>query len=102
MINKGNNLSSFDLRRRAAWFAVLPIALLQLSIAAHQFDHVAEYVDEPCYVCVQIDRLDDVAADQSITTPVPLAIDRSASPASESAGSPAIIGGFDPRAPPQL
>jgi hypothetical protein len=49
-----------SLRKAAAWTALLAIGWLQLSIAVHQFDHVAEYVEDSCDVCIQLDRVDAV------------------------------------------
>ncbi len=102
MSSKNNSLAGVRDRRAAFWFALMPIAWLQLSLAVHQFDHVAEYVDESCHVCAQIDRVDDVTADSSIATPLRSAADRLTRPLSASTASRATNHGFEPRAPPQL
>ena len=60
LTGKNNNLVYSRLRQTAAWTALLAIAWLQLSIAVHQFDHVADYVDDTCHVCIQLDRVDAV------------------------------------------
>jgi len=62
-----NSLATLTTLRQAAWLAILPIALLQLTIATHQFDHVADYVEGTCHVCVQLDRI-DIAVDHSAVT----------------------------------
>ena len=60
MAFKNNKLVHSNLQQAAAWTALLAIGWLQLSIAVHQFDHVAEYVQESCHVCIQLDRVDAV------------------------------------------
>ena len=47
--------------RAAAWLTLLSLALVQLSLATHQFDHAATDLADHCEVCVQLDRLDDSA-----------------------------------------
>ena len=83
-------------------FALLSVALLQLTIAVHQFEHVAGYVDDSCHVCVQLDRVGDAAVDHSTTTsPVATALNgRQARPADFI--SRTLVRGFDSRAPPGL
>ena len=99
--NKNNNLATFSLQRRAAWFALLPIALLQLTVAVHQFDHVAESVDDSCYVCVQLDRL-DAAVDQP-AEPAPLAsLDSLRADSLSISERRNDFRNFDSRAPPRI
>ena len=101
MVNKNNNMAISSLRRRAAWFAVLPIALLQLSLAVHQFDHTDDFVDGSCHVCVQLDRV-DLAVDHSAEQ-VPLAsIDLLWTKAPPVSVSHDVLRNFDSRAPPRL
>ena len=84
-----------------SWFAVLPVVLLQLWIAFHQFDHAAGYAEDTCTVCVQLERV-DAAVDQ--------AADRAALPLVDVlwAHSPSIsvsrdvLRNFNSRAPPRL
>jgi hypothetical protein len=50
------------LRARSRLFATVGLAalvFLQVSIASHQFEHVADDSTQYCRVCVQQDRLDD-------------------------------------------
>lgn len=100
MTFKNNNIAAL-IRRRAAWIALLPIAFLQLTIAVHQFEHVADYVDGSCSICVQLERIDaavDHAPGKALLQPgdvvavaaLPVAVRRGA------------IRLFDSRAPPQL
>lgn len=46
--------------------AVLLLAVLQLTTATHQFDHTANELGEVCAVCLQLERLDDIDAADSI------------------------------------
>lgn len=92
----------FDRLRRASWLALIPVAWLQLSLAGHQFDHVAPFSTDTCHVCVQLDRIDDVSADQpdSLTGlfgqfEAPLHL-----PAA--VVDPAFVRHFESRAPPAL
>lgn len=88
--------------RKASWFALLSLAWLQVSLASHQFDHVAVYSTDTCHVCVQLDRIDDVAADH----PDSLSdrFDRYAEPRQSTAAfvDPAFVRHFESRAPPAL
>ena len=87
--------------RRATWLAILPIALLQLTIATHQFDHVADYDEGTCNVCAQLDRI-DTAVDhsaESVSLP-PNDIVRAATPVDSTAGNRAR--NYDSRAPPKV
>ena len=45
--------------RAAACLTMLSLALLQLSLASHQFDHPAGDLAEFCEICVKLERLDD-------------------------------------------
>ena len=89
------------MRRRVTWLALLPIALLQLTIAVHQFEHVSEYVDGTCHICGQLDRFDAAVdhpaegAPQSSSDPL-----KPAAPPALLARNSARI--FEPRAPPVL
>ena len=102
MLHKNNNLCENGPRRSAVWLALLSVAWLQLSSAAHELDHVAEQIGESCQVCLQLDRVDDVAADHSAAaTLVPLFAAEILRPETEFSGQLFLLG-FDPRAPPQI
>ena len=64
MLKKNNSLLSPDRLRRATWLPLLALAWLQLTQAAHQFDHVDDYAADSCEICVQLDRIDDSSVDQ--------------------------------------
>tara|TARA_R110002049_G_scaffold65710_4_gene172274 strand:- start:11306 stop:11620 length:315 start_codon:yes stop_codon:yes gene_type:complete len=60
MIKGFKTLAGIRKRRFAiACGALLVLAFLQVSIASHQFEHVAEDAYKYCRVCAQHDRLDD-------------------------------------------
>ena len=102
MTDKTTNIADPERPRGALRFALLSVALLQLSIAVHKFEHVVEYVDDSCQLCVQLDRLGDAVADYSMPTAI------QAIPGIPSWQEPtstvvrASIFGFHSRAPPQL
>ena len=102
VLSKNNNLADGGWRRGAFWAALFSIAWLQLSVAAHQFDHFAEQIEDSCHVCVQLDRVDDAIANHSTSAPFPSAINTLARQAPASVVDRAFIRGFDSRAPPQL
>ncbi|MGI9233508.1 MAG: hypothetical protein ACR2RD_07755 [Woeseiaceae bacterium] len=101
MAHSNNNPGKSILRRRVPWFAIVPIALLQLTIAVHQFDHVDEFGEGACHVCVQLDRV-DAAVDHPAEAAPPQLVEflRSHAPVVSIARSP--VRNFDSRAPPQL
>ena len=88
--------------RRATWLALVSLAWLQLSLASHQFQHVAAYFADSCDVCVQLDRTDDGPVGQSVLAAAQIG-------AAEPVGlSPTTIirqsvpRHFDSRAPPHI
>ena len=83
-------------------FALSSVALLQLTIAAHQFEHVADYVDDSCHVCVQLDRIGDAAVDHVTTTAPVATVNNDDQQPPAGLVSRALIRGFDSRAPPSL
>lgn len=46
-------------RRSTAVVGLLALVLLQVSLAAHQFDHSVSEASEACALCVQLDRSGD-------------------------------------------
>jgi hypothetical protein len=99
---KSNKTSGPKRLRRASWLALLSLAWLQVSFATHQFDHVAAFSADSCHVCVQLDRVDDVVADQSDSLSGPRG--RHDEPAQSLAAAvyPAFVRHFESRAPPAL
>jgi hypothetical protein len=53
----------------AVVFAVLLLAVLQLTTATHQFDHTANDLGDVCSFCLQLDRLDDISAADDTAVP---------------------------------
>ena len=102
MAYKSNNIADTRRLRKASWLALVSLAWLQLTLASHQFDHVAEYFDDSCHVCVQLDRTDDIAVDH--VAPVATSIGHTDSAIHPEAGlvSSAFERGFQSRAPPRI
>ncbi|MDJ0940508.1 MAG: hypothetical protein QNJ00_12170 [Woeseiaceae bacterium] len=44
----------------AKWLVLLALVTSQFALAAHQFEHAADDVDEACGVCLNLDSRDDV------------------------------------------
>ncbi|MDG2107285.1 MAG: hypothetical protein P8J74_01355 [Woeseiaceae bacterium] len=101
MITKFNNLTSSILRQSVSWFAILPIVLLQLIIAFHQFEHDASYSEKNCDVCIQLDRIDS-AIDQSPEALLIPSVGSSGLNTPPILATLAPIRNFDSRAPPQI
>ena len=83
-------------------FALLSVALLQLSIAVHQFEHVAGYVEDSCQVCIQLDRFDDAVTADTVPLAAPATLNSGNLQRSAGLVSRTLIRGFDSRAPPSL
>ena len=83
-------------------FALMCVALLQLTVAAHQFEHVAGWVGDSCHVCIQLDRIDDAVTSDAAPSPAPVMAHGGNSQPQAGLISRAIIRGFDSRAPPSL
>ena len=102
MAHKSNKTSGPKRLRRASWLALLSLAWLQVSFATHQFDHVATFSADTCHVCVQLDRIDDVAADQPDSLSGPRGRHDEPARAPAAAADPAFVRHFESRAPPAL
>ena len=102
MAYKSNKTSGPKRLRSVSWLALLSLAWLQVSLASHQFDHVAEYSADTCHVCVQLDRLDDLAVDQPDSQLIAFGryVERRHLPAA--VVDPAFVRYFETRAPPVL
>ena len=99
---KNNNWSIQNPVRGATWLALVSLAWLQLTLASHQFDHVAEYFADTCHVCAQLDRTDDLVVDTQFV-PAPDQARRSEpAPIVRAEFKPDSARPFHPRAPPLL
>ena len=56
--------------RIVATAGLLALALMQVSIASHQFEHLAGDITDVCLACAQFERLDDVVV-ESASDPLP-------------------------------
>lgn len=102
MLFKNNTQDNNGPKQGSLWFAILCVAWLQLSSAAHELDHVAEQNGDSCEVCVKFDRTDDVATDHpSAAALAPGRASHALLPVAEEADRE-LNRNFDSRAPPQL
>jgi hypothetical protein len=86
--------------RASAWLSLLSVALVQLSLASHQFDHAATELVDSCETCVQLERLDDAATgDAASDVLIAVAYGVEAHPANDVA-TPSPIEAYRPRDPP--
>jgi hypothetical protein len=86
--------------RASAWLTLLSLALVQLSLASHQFDHHAADLVEKCEICVQLERLDDAASGHmapDIAIPVASEVQHLAA---AHAANPTRLEAYRPRDPP--
>ena len=100
----GTRQRNHDLKRRrhAPLLALFGLFVLQLSSAVHQFEHGAGYVEAACEMCVQLDRVDDAAADHlAAAHPLPNVGDPDWLPSTGLVARVAVRD-FDARAPPYL
>jgi hypothetical protein len=100
VVNKNNNLANPGRPYGAVWFALLSVAWLQFSIAAHQFDHAAGTADAPCDVCVQLERTDDFVSDGPAVVLLLASSDSLFEKFASTEVAENAIAGFSPRAPP--
>ena len=102
MLKKANRLIDRKQLRRTCWLALLALAWLQVSLASHQFDHVAGDFADSCHVCVQFDRFDDTVAEPpAAATVLPVGLAEQQETLPELADHQSVAG-FDARAPPRL
>lgn len=101
MQKKSNILTIPRRLPRATWLSLVALAWLQLTMANHQFDHVADYFSHSCHVCAQMDRVDEVVNDHAaetlafdVATIFPVIV--------PSITSQILDRQFDPRGPPHL
>ena len=97
-----DNLFARRRAQAAGWLALLSLALVQLSLASHQFDHPAGDIAESCHICVQLERFEDATSDHS---PHPGIADYNLAaephyPAVTATRS--VVRSFDSRAPPSI
>ena len=86
--------------RASAWLTLLSLALVQLSLASHQFDHAATELVDHCEVCVQLERLDDAASGHVLPGLAALPGPEMELPAPDSHTPAVEAGAYRSRAPP--
>jgi hypothetical protein len=90
-------------RRGAFWLALLSMAWLQVSMAAHQFDHSIDFVlGDSCPVCSQLDRAGDLIVDMPASDVASPQFDAANSSQAVSVVHRATIRRYDSRGPPNL
>ena len=103
MRKKNNTLAVAQRWRGAFWLALLSIAWLQVSFAAHQFDHSADVVfEDTCHACSHLDRLNDALPTASAPPVLPRSADIAPCRVQILAVELLFAGVFDARAPPQF
>ena len=103
MQRKNNNLAPAAQRRGAFWLALLSVAWMQVSFAAHQFDHSGDLLfDDSCHACSHLDRVDDLVAHPTSSEEATPGTDRRVAAMQAVVGHGAVIRRYDSRGPPQL
>lgn len=59
-------------RRAPALFGLVALALLQLSIASHQFEHLADHGFGVCELCTTFTELDDALIPEALPAALPV------------------------------
>ncbi|MGB5629501.1 MAG: hypothetical protein WBM45_14280 [Woeseiaceae bacterium] len=87
-------------RRAPALLGILALALLQISVASHQFEHLADHGFGVCQSCSTLNQLDDALIPQALPVTFPIgqyaATDATARPFE---GAP-VFATYRSRAPP--
>ena len=86
--------------RASAWLSLLSVALVQLSLASHQFDHAATELVDSCEICVQLERLDDAASGHMVPDATVTAAYEFSSNVAAGVAVPARHEAYRPRDPP--
>ena len=86
--------------RAAAWLSLLSLALVQLSLASHQFDHHATNLGENCEICVQLERLDDATSGHAVADVAVSLVIESSSVGETEVVHPTRVEAYRPRDPP--
>jgi len=100
--DKNNNPIDSRRLRKASWLALALLALLQITLVSHQFDHVAAYLGDTCQVCVQLDRVGDTAVDQPESLPASSGRHVETRRPIAAVASTPVVRHFDSRAPPAI
>ena len=96
------NIFDVNRLRKATLLALFALASMQLAMAGHQFDHAAASAVESCHVCVQADRLDDLAVDAAPQTEFYPQVQIAPQQLIATTRADASARNFNSRAPPQL
>jgi hypothetical protein len=86
--------------RTPALLGLLALALLQISIAIHQFEHVDSHSLTVCQLCSAFSELDDVTIDSASSVGLPVQQDSVAATVAHVIESAASVAPYWSRAPP--
>ena len=86
--------------RATAFLGLLALALLQISVAAHQFEHSADHSFNVCDVCTAYSQLDDAPLADTAITEFPIALHGAIETFSDSPTATLFVAAYRSRAPP--
>lgn len=86
--------------RATAFLGLVALALLQVSVAAHQFEHSADHGFSVCDVCTAYSELDDAPPAGATTTDYPIAPGSAVDTFSNSPNAALFVAAYRSRAPP--
>ena len=86
--------------RKAALLGLFALALLQISIAAHQFEHIADHGLNVCDACTAYSKLDDAPLAGATPSEFPVALNGAISTLSDTPDAAGFNAAYRSRAPP--
>jgi len=86
--------------RATAVLGLVALALLQISVAAHQFEHSADHGFKTCDVCTAYSQLDDAPLSGATAAVFPVERSASIDSITESPAATLFVAAYRSRAPP--
>ena len=87
-------------RRAPALFGIFALALLQVSFASHQFQHVADHGFGVCHSCTAYNQVDDAPIPDTPPTKLSAELNVAIEPKTYSFTAAPVSRAYQPRAPP--
>lgn len=87
-------------RRAAALLGLVALVMLQVSVAAHQFQHVADHGFSVCQVCSTQNQLDDAPVSAAQHVALPVSSNATGNTGAEPLVTTVIVAPYRSRAPP--
>lgn len=87
-------------RHTAALLGIVALAFFQVSIAAHQFQHVSDHGLNVCHICSTHNQLDDAPVSAKLPVELPIADNMPASTEADLLESAFFVAPYLSRAPP--